>query len=403
MTTRPIVAGIAAAASALLLLAGCASTSSPAEDQSPTASEQVYTPIVASVLAPPHATSVSDGKVHLAYELLLSNMISQPVTIDSVTAKADDRQLQQLKDDALIPQMRVYGATEATRVIGPGQQALVFMNVIVDSLDDVPSEIEHELAIAPERAVEPVFGSPMIEDVAPVTPVEDTPIVIGPPLKGAGWLDGNSCCDVTPHRGAINPINGKLWAPERYGIDFVQLDDKDATMSGPPDELSSYPYYGADIIAVGDGPIVSMEWDLEEQTPGTNPTDLPVDAYGGNNIVQDLGGGHYAFYAHLQGGNPEGLKVGQMLSKGDLIGALGNTGNSGSPHLHFHIMDSPLPLASDGLPFLIDSFDLAGRVTSTESLETCAVSDTPCEVSTATAGERSGTSPLYLDVLDFAD
>lgn len=250
--------------------------------------------------------------------------------------------------------------------------------------------------------MEPIFGSPMTETVAPTAPVNAQPITISPPLYGANWLDGNSCCEVTPHRAAVNSINGALWAPERFAIDYVQLDDEGRVFDGPADDLSSYAFYGTDIHAVGDGPIVGMVSDYPEQVPGANPSGLPVEEYGGNHIVQDLGAGHYAFYAHLQGGNTEGLSIGQKLTTGQVIGQLGNTGNTSAPHLHFHIMDSPLPLASNGLPFLIDDFTLQGRVTGDDALNACAGDQPePCEIDTADNGTRTDMSPLYLDVMDY--
>jgi len=58
----------------------------------------------------------------------------------------------------------------------------------------------------------------------------------------------------------------------------------------------NYPYFGADIHAVADGPVVAVVDGLPEQVAGKDPTGLPLDQYGGNHIVQDIGGGNYAFY-----------------------------------------------------------------------------------------------------------
>jgi murein DD-endopeptidase MepM/ murein hydrolase activator NlpD len=39
-----------------------------------------------------------------------------------------------------------------------------------------------------------------------------------------------------------------------------------------------------------------------------------------------------------------------------VLGVLGNSGNTDAPHLHFHVMDGPSPLLSNGLPFVFTSF-----------------------------------------------
>jgi hypothetical protein len=41
---------------------------------------------------------------------------------------------------------------------------------------------------------------------------------------------------------------------------------------------------------------------------------------------------------------------------GTAVERLGNTGNTDGPHLHFHVMDGPSPLRSNGLPYVFTSF-----------------------------------------------
>ena len=69
-------------------------------------------------------------------------------------------------------------------------------------------------------------------------------------------------------------------------------------------------------------------------------------------MILDLGGGKFAFYAHIQPGTLR-VKTGDRVTRGQVLGLVGNSGNSTEPHLHFHISDSPLPLESEGLPYAI--------------------------------------------------
>ncbi len=363
----------------------------------------VLTPIIASVLATPVPAMSTDGKVHIAWELVLSNVISQDVTIKSIAAMGGDTAVQTLEGDALRGVMRPFGGELGTTVLAGGQQALVWMDAVVDSYEDVPAAIDHAVDIVLSQPNPPLLPATLTERIARFAPDERKPIEVGPMLRGGGWLDGNSCCELTPHRAAVSPINGALWAAERFAIDFVQIDATTKTLfSGPIDELSSYAYEGADLLAVADGPIVTIVSDQPEQTPGGNPSGLLIDQYGGNYLVQDIGDGRFAFYAHMVPDNPLGLKVGDALKKGQVIGYLGNSGNSDSPHLHFHIMDGPDPLASDGLPFVVEGMEYEGRLPTMSALDE-AIAGKPLTIDTAGAGARPGESPLVLDVLKFPD
>jgi murein DD-endopeptidase MepM/ murein hydrolase activator NlpD len=44
-----------------------------------------------------------------------------------------------------------------------------------------------------------------------------------------------------------------------------------------------------------------------------------------------------------------------------VVSTVGNSGNSLTPHLHFHVMNGPLSLASNGLPYEVDSFKITGK------------------------------------------
>jgi murein DD-endopeptidase MepM/ murein hydrolase activator NlpD len=194
---------------------------------------------------------------------------------------------------------------------------------------------------------------------------------------------------------AVSPLNGELWAPERFAIDYVQLTDG-GVLTGDRTKLDSYPYFGADIHAVADGPVVAVVDGLPEQAPGANPTGLPLDQYAGNHVVQDIGGGNYAFYAHLKTGSVK-VKPGDKLTIGQSIGALGNSGNTDGPHLHFHVMSTPDPLHANGLPFVFKKFRLDNRL-SAELADNGIASYQP-----GFAGrDETDVSPLVLDVMTYA-
>ena len=107
---------------------------------------------------------------------------------------------------------------------------------------------------------------------------------------------------------------------------------------------------GKEVLVVADGAVVGTRNDLPEQTPGTYPAGIPIDEADGNFVVLDVGNGFYVNYAHMQPGSVR-PKLGDKVKRGDVIGLVGNTGNSVAPHMHLHVMDGPSPLASQGLPY----------------------------------------------------
>ena len=70
---------------------------------------------------------------------------------------------------------------------------------------------------------------------------------------------------------------------------------------------------------------------------------------GGNQVVIDHGNGEFSFYGHLQPGSVR-VRVGQEVARGERIGAVGSSGNSTEPHLHFHVCNGPDPIMCAGIP-----------------------------------------------------
>lgn len=393
-TSAPDTASPASSAPAPTPFAPATTGTSPA----PTG-PSVLTPVVARPISTPIPVPATDGKVHLAYELALTNTLDQEVTLTSLDVRAGDRTLLSLPGERLADWTRLAGSASPTRQVGPAQTVFVWLDVALNPDDPVPSQLTHAVGISLPTPNPPLFPATLTEDIAPVTVQTRKPIVISPPLAGPNWLDGNSCCEMTAHRMALNPINGDIWVAERFAIDYVQLDAANKMFTGPIEDVNSFAYFGADILAVGDGPVVATVDGLPEQVPGASPTGLPLDQYGGNHIVQDLGDGHYALYAHLKTGSVK-VKQGDQLTTGQVIGSLGNSGNSDAPHLHFHIMNTPDPLRSDGLPFVFSSFGLTSRLTG--SLGDLLPDGKSAQLEPGFAPrDETNTSPLVYDVMSY--
>jgi Peptidase family M23 len=355
------------------------------------------TPLVVSTFARPHPVLGTDDRVHLAYELQLTNIAATTLTIERVRVldpRRDARVVDELSGEELASRLIVFGSPP-TKQFGPGVGGFLFMDVTYRRGQRLPDRLEYRFEVSTSAPT----GLPESFSAGPTLVSRQSAVEIGAPLSGAGWLAGEGCCDtITSHRGAIFPIDGTFHAPERFAIDWVQVGQNGKLWEGPRDELSSYPYYGAKVRSVADGRVVATRDTLEEQTPGTLPSGLAPEEFPGNYVTVDIGDGRYAVYAHLQKGD-EGVLVarGDRVREGQVIGKLGNTGNTDAPHLHFHIMDGPSFLLSNGLPFEIDSFRTVGRLTNYDAFQEGA----SAEISPEQSGEHRRKLPLHRTVNNF--
>jgi murein DD-endopeptidase MepM/ murein hydrolase activator NlpD len=339
-------------------------------------------------------------RAHLAYELRLTNITASDLAVERVRVldpSRGGRVVEELSGDEIASRLVVFGKPldAADKRFGPGVAGLLFMDVTYPPGARLPNQLEYRFDVS--------TGTPTgLADgfrAGPTRVAEEDPARIGAPLTGKRWLTGEGCCDtITSHRGAIFPIDGTFHAPERFAIDWVQVGENGRLYHGPKKELSSYPYYGAMIRSVADGRVVATRDTEPEQTPGRFPNGMALNDFGGNFVVVDIGGGRYAYYAHLQKGK-KGVLVepGERVEKGQVIGRLGNTGNTDAPHLHFMLIDGKSPLTSDALPFEIGSFRTRGTLTNYEAF----LEGAKAEISQEHSGEQHERLPLHRTVNDF--
>ena len=87
---------------------------------------------------------------------------------------------------------------------------------------------------------------------------------------------------------------------------------------------------------------------------------MTLETVSGNAVTLDLGADRYALYAHLRPGSIR-VSPGDRVRRGQVLGLVGNSGNSTGPHLHFQVSSSA-GLNGNGLPFVFESFDLLAMV-----------------------------------------
>jgi hypothetical protein len=355
---------------------------------------EVITGLIASPLAEPHPVVGADGRRHLVYELQLINPTSAAVTVTRVETvdPATGRILATLDANAVAVLMFPFG-TAPGPTLGPGRAGFILMDAPLPAAASVPVRLVHgfNLTYDPDQGL-PTQQRSGLTDVA-----RDRARVIGAPLEGPRWVVVNGCCaGPNSHRQAVNPINGAFYVSERFAIDFAQLTVDKHLLQGDPRQLGSYPSYGAHVLSVGRGVVVRTKDDIVDNVPVGSLPPFSVETVGGNYVVVDIGGGHFAFYAHLQPGSLT-VKVGDRVRQGQVLGLLGNSGNSDFPHLHFHLTDSPSPLASDGLPYEFTSFSSDGTLANGQEV----LAGEAAILDPTLSGAHTRQLPLELEVIRF--
>lgn len=184
------------------------------------------------------------------------------------------------------------------------------------------------------------------------------PMVLSKPLEGNQWIAGNAPCNTSDHRRAMLVVHGNRYFAQRYAIDFIKVDKDGNSFKNDPSKNENYYAYNQNILSTAAGTVVDIKDSIPENVPHADKlaVDIDMETLGGNYVLVDHGNHQYAFYAHLIPGSIT-VKKGDTVQRGQVLGKLGNSGNSTEPHLHFHMVENPEIVAANGIPYVFASFE----------------------------------------------
>ena len=315
----------------------------------------------------------SDGAFHFVYEIQFTSYFPLAQRIESIEVRADDGngavlaryEGEELAGNILRPGNRTPDA-ETLTLLEPGDSALVYFMASSPTSDPIPERLFHRVTFSRVAESEQLGagGAPgALEMAVAVRPTAET-VVIGAPLKGGPWLVGNGLSNTSGHRRTPLPQDGRTDFAQRYAIDYVMP-------AGPNGEIydgdqlvnDSHYAYGQEIIAVADGVVTIVAdgmIDNPEVGKVTDQVQISLDNAGGNTLVLDIGDGRYAAYAHIKPGTIR-VAPGDRVKRGQVLGLVGNTGNSTAPHLHFHLGDrGDHVLRTEGIPYVHHQYEWLG-------------------------------------------
>lgn len=199
----------------------------------------------------------------------------------------------------------------------------------------------------------------------------ENPVVVDFPLRGENWV-----AVTTP--AARVPSHGVDILGQRYAFDFVRVDDRPgmhvhpgsavrtSTVGGRTEECFAW---GAGIHSPFDGEVVATLDGVAERKWVNPVREIARMVWNGltfraerlpkvlGNHVILRAGTVFAGFAHLTPGSVA-VEPGQRVRTGDLLGRVGHTGNSTSPHLHFQLMDTAELMQAKGLPCAFREYEV---------------------------------------------
>ncbi len=314
----------------------------------------------------------AEGRQHLLYEMRLTNFSPRDVTLKSidVTNARSGALIKQYAGDALAGMINKPGRSAqggSPLAISPGEFVIVYFDTALGASDGMVDALALRIRIEPSKGTE--AENHLVLDTAQVH-IGDAPApVVGAPLRGGSWLAANAFSNAADHRRTVAVVDGQARIAQRYAIDFVKLDKSGRAYVGDPSMNKNWVGYGSPVLAVADGVVESVRDDLPDNEPMKAPAiRITLETIGGNHVILALPDGGHVFYGHLKPGSVL-VREGQRVKRGDVIAALGNSGQSDAPHLHIHFGDAASALGAEGLPFEFDQFRLEGHVPSLDVLE----------------------------------
>ena len=139
--------------------------------------------------------------------------------------------------------------------------------------------------------------------------------------KNSGYSNNAGASVITGNGTFTHPCPGYTYISSEFGY------------REQPIEGASTNHKGMDFAAPAGTPIYAA-------ASGT-VTSASYSGNAGNMIVINHGNGLQTYYMHC---NSMYVRAGQTVSKGQNIGAVGSTGNSSGPHLHFQVMQNGTPV-----------------------------------------------------------
>lgn len=285
------------------------------------------------------------------FDILVRNDGDKPMEVSSLTvyvADASGREVFERRVDSngVAPSVK----SLAFAPLKPGAARLVFNPFPVIPADIVAKAVRVEVELSPsEGKGASITGLAKAKFRAP--PASALKLML--PLAGRVWVwDGH---DLLAHHRRWDYSNPDIMGfgfssnAMRYSYDLVRVDAQGRRVVGDAARNENHLSFGLPVRAPADGVVVEIEngqTDDGKFDPATfrEHPNLVL----GNHVVIRHHDGTFSILGHVKQGSVT-VKAGDTVKAGQTVAAVGNSGTSMFPHLHYQLMDGPT-FASEGVP-----------------------------------------------------
>ena len=161
------------------------------------------------------------------------------------------------------------------------------------------------------------------------------------PFRGK-WLVvwGGDTKELNQHHDVLN---------QRYAFDLLIRGPEGKTYCREGTQNEDYYAFDREILAPGDGIVTDVIDGIRDNVPGSVN---PYLAFGNAVFIRHRDH-EVSVLVHLKQGSIK-VRVGDMVTKGQIIGLCGNSGRSFEPHLHYHLQNTEVVQDGTGIRVFFD-------------------------------------------------
>jgi biotin carboxyl carrier protein len=136
---------------------------------------------------------------------------------------------------------------------------------------------------------------------------------------------------------------------QQYAYEFSAKDTVGSRYKNDGKANEDYFGYGKEVLAPANGTVIETIDGIRENSPGLRNPYAPI----GNTIIIQHSNHEYSVLAFLKQGSIR-VRVGDKVTRGQVIAQCGSSGSATEPVIHYHLQDSPYLQTAKGIKFYFE-------------------------------------------------